>query len=89
MPTASPRNAIYGHAIGIACGYAALLLTGLEHAPPAMAIGVDLNRVLAAALSLAATGASAGTSAGVGVGGVASGCTGIGVGSFAVCSVAF
>lgn len=56
-PTASPRNAIYGHAIGVACGYGALLATGLQHAPPAMVVGVDLSRVLAAALSLAATGA--------------------------------
>jgi CBS-domain-containing membrane protein len=29
---------------------------GLEHAPPAMMVGVDLRRVLAAALSIAATG---------------------------------
>lgn len=57
LPTASPRNTLLGHAIGIACGYGALLLMGLEHAPPAMMIGVDLHRVMAAALSLAATGA--------------------------------
>jgi CBS-domain-containing membrane protein len=57
LPTASPRNCIYGHAIGIACGYGALLATGLEHAPPAMMTGVDLHRVVAAALSLSATGA--------------------------------
>lgn len=57
LPTASPRNTLLGHAIGIACGYGALLLLGLEHAPPAMMVGVDLHRVLAAALSLAATGA--------------------------------
>jgi CBS domain-containing membrane protein len=57
LPTASPRNTILGHAIGIACGYGALWLTGLEHAPPAMATGVDFPRVVAAALSLAATGA--------------------------------
>ena len=56
LPTASPRHAIYGHAIGIACGYGALLVTGLQHAPPAMVTGVDLPRVMAAALSLAATG---------------------------------
>lgn len=56
-PTASPRNTMIGHAIGIACGFAALLVFGLEHAPPAMASGVDLPRVGAAALSLAATGA--------------------------------
>jgi CBS-domain-containing membrane protein len=56
LPTASPRNTIYGHAIGIACGYTALLVTGLEHAPAAMAVGVSAPRVLAAALSLAFTG---------------------------------
>ena len=57
LPTASPRNTILGHAIGIVCGFGALWLTGLEHAPPAMATGVDLPRVVAAALSLASTGA--------------------------------
>jgi CBS-domain-containing membrane protein len=57
LPTASPRHTLYGHAIGIACGYGALLVTGLQHAPPAMVAGVDAHRVLAAALSLAATGA--------------------------------
>jgi CBS domain-containing membrane protein len=56
-PAASPRHTIYGHAIGIACGYAALWLFGLQHAPPAMATGVSAARVGAAALSLAATGA--------------------------------
>jgi len=56
-PTASPRNTILGHAIGIACGYAALRLFGLEHALPAMSTGVNLARVGAAALSIAATGA--------------------------------
>jgi CBS domain-containing membrane protein len=57
LPTASPRNTIYGHAIGIACGFGALLLTHLHHAPPAMVMGVTPARVLAAALSLACTGA--------------------------------
>jgi CBS-domain-containing membrane protein len=57
LPTASPRNTIYGHAIGIACGAGALWLTGLAHAPPAMVVGVDAMRVFAAALSLASTGA--------------------------------
>ncbi len=56
-PAASPRHTIYGHAIGILCGYGALWLFGLEHAPPAMATGVSAARVGAAALSLAATGA--------------------------------
>lgn len=56
-PAASPRSTVYGHAIGIACGYGALWLFGLEHAPPALVSGIDLDRVLASALSLAATGA--------------------------------
>ena len=56
-PTATPRNTILGHAIGIGCGYGALWATGLAHASPALATGVTLERVLAAALSLAATGA--------------------------------
>ena len=55
-PTASPRHTLFGHAIGIACGYGALWMTGLEHAAPALATGVDLHRVLAAALSLSLTG---------------------------------
>ena len=46
-----------GHAIGILCGYGALWLFGLQHAPPAMATGVSAARVGAAALSLASTGA--------------------------------
>lgn len=56
-PAATPRNTMYGHAIGILCGYASLWLFGLEHAPPAIATGVSAGRVGAAALSLAATGA--------------------------------
>ncbi|HEX6838131.1 MAG TPA: HPP family protein [Polyangia bacterium] len=56
-PTASPRHTIYGHAIGIFCGYGALWLMHLQHAPPALVTGVDVHRVIAAALSLAATGA--------------------------------
>ncbi|HLU46865.1 MAG TPA: HPP family protein, partial [Planctomycetota bacterium] len=56
-PTASPRHTIHGHAIGIACGYGALRLFGLEDAPPATQVGVDLARVGAASLSLASTGA--------------------------------
>jgi CBS domain-containing membrane protein len=57
LPTASPRNTIYGHAIGIICGYGALWLCGLTETPAAMQVGVDGPRVLAAALSLALTGA--------------------------------
>ena len=39
------------------CGYGALRVTGLADAPPAMVAGVDGARVVAAALSLASTGA--------------------------------
>jgi CBS-domain-containing membrane protein len=56
-PTASPRNTLCGHAIGIGCGYAALCLVGLEHAPSAILEEIHWPRVVAAALSLAATGA--------------------------------
>jgi CBS domain-containing membrane protein len=56
-PAATPRHTLYGHAIGILCGWAALWIFGLEHAPPAMVTGVSLARVGAAALSLASTGA--------------------------------
>lgn len=55
-PTASPRHAIYGHAIGIACGYGALVAFGLTHAPPATEV-IGFHRLLAASLSLALTGA--------------------------------
>jgi len=56
-PAATPRHTIYGHAIGIVCGYVALRLFGLEHAAPAMVTGVSAARAGAAALSLASTGA--------------------------------
>ncbi|MDE3155404.1 MAG: HPP family protein [Acidobacteriota bacterium] len=56
-PPASPRHTILGHAIGIACGYGSLVAFGLHHAPPALQTGVTSPRVMAAALSLALTGA--------------------------------
>jgi hypothetical protein len=56
-PQASPRNAIMGHALGIGCGYLALLLTSLENAPSAMTEGISLTRTFAAALAFALTGA--------------------------------
>ena len=57
VPAASPHHTIVGHGIGILCGFAALWIFGLLHAPPAMATGVSAARVGAAALSLASTGA--------------------------------
>lgn len=56
-PAATPRHAVYGHAIGILCGYGSLWLVGLAHAPTAMTGSIDLRRLIAVALSLALTGA--------------------------------
>ncbi len=53
----SPRNTILGHALGLICGYAAFALTTASTQPFAMHAGVHGPRVLAAALSLSATGA--------------------------------
>jgi CBS domain-containing membrane protein len=56
-PAATPRHAVYGHAIGLLCGYGSLWMCGLHHQPSATSGAVDLPRVLAAGLSLALTGA--------------------------------
>ena len=55
--TCSPRNIISGHTIGIICGYAAFILTGAGAVPFGLHPGVFWPRILAAALSLSATGA--------------------------------
>ncbi len=55
--TASPRNAILGHAIGLICGYAALILTGASAFPFAAHAGIHWPMILSAALSLSVTGA--------------------------------
>ncbi len=55
--TSSPRNTIFGHAIGILCGYAAYVLTGAGAVPFGIHPGIFWPRILAAALSLSATGA--------------------------------
>lgn len=54
---ASPRSALYGHGIGILCGYAALWAMGLTLDPPAIETGVHAQRVVCAGLSLVSTGA--------------------------------
>jgi CBS domain-containing membrane protein len=54
-PSASPRNTIIGHAVGVIAGYFSLLITGLTMAGPALAVGVTWPRVIAAALSLGLT----------------------------------
>jgi hypothetical protein len=56
-PAASPRNALCGNAVALACGYGALLVTGLQHAAPAIVADLSWTRILAVALSLATTGA--------------------------------
>ncbi len=53
----SPRNTILGHGIGLICGYAAFALTVASSPPFGLHPGVHGPRVLAAALSLSATGA--------------------------------
>jgi CBS domain-containing membrane protein len=53
----SPRNTILGHAIGLVCGYAAFVLVVASSPPFGMNPGVHGSRLLAAALSLSATGA--------------------------------
>jgi CBS domain-containing membrane protein len=54
-PTASPRNTIFGHAIGAGSGYVALVIFGLTNDPPALATAVTGGRIGAAAVSLALT----------------------------------
>lgn len=54
-PAASPRNAIYGHLIGVVAGWGSLALFGLLDAGPAIAEGVTPGRIGAAALSLGLT----------------------------------
>src|SRR5581483_4196215 len=55
--TASPRNTVLGHAIGLICGYAAFAATGAGAVPFGVHPGIFWPRVLAAAFSLSATGA--------------------------------
>jgi CBS domain-containing membrane protein len=55
--SSSPRNTILGHAIGLVCGYGAYALAVASSPPFGMNPGVHGSRLLAAALSLSATGA--------------------------------
>ncbi len=54
-PPASPRNAVIGHLVGAIAGWVSLVAFGLQDAGPALVVGVNLPRVLAAALSLGLT----------------------------------
>ncbi len=55
--TASPRNTVFGHAIGLICGYLAFIVTGAGAVPFGVHPRIFWPRILAAALSLSATGA--------------------------------
>ncbi|HZS57258.1 MAG TPA: HPP family protein [Bryobacteraceae bacterium] len=55
--TASPRNAVLGHAIALCCGYAAFWVTGMNSLPAGLPAEIYWPRVLSAALSLSFTGA--------------------------------
>src|SRR5690606_38333767 len=55
QPAASPRNTLCGHLVGVLAGYLSLALFGLLDAGPALAEGVTVPRVAAAALSLGLT----------------------------------
>jgi CBS domain-containing membrane protein len=55
--TSSPRNTVFGHAIGLICGYLAFVVTGAGALPFGTHPGIFWPRILAAALSLSATGA--------------------------------
>ncbi len=54
-PSASPRNAVFGHAIGIGAGYLALVVFGLGRAPSTLSGGLSAERAAAAGLSLGLT----------------------------------
>lgn len=55
LPASWPRNAIFGHLVGAACGWTALALLGLLDSPTDVATGISANRAVAAALALGLT----------------------------------
>jgi CBS domain-containing membrane protein len=55
--SASPRNAVLGHAIGLLCGFAAYKVTGMHAFPEGFSGEVYWPRILASALALSLTGA--------------------------------
>jgi len=55
--SASPRHAVYGHAIGILCGYASVWVVGLQHTPLSLGQPLGGRRMVAVALSLALSAA--------------------------------
>lgn len=55
--SASPRNAVLGHLIGLLCGFAAYRITGMHPFPQGFGGEIYWPRILASALALALTGA--------------------------------
>ncbi len=55
--SASPRNAVLGHAIGLICGFTAYTVTGMHPFPQGFSGDVYWPRILASALALSLTGA--------------------------------
>ena len=55
QPSAHPRNVLVGHAVGVAAGFLALVVTGLRTAPSVVQAGPDGRRVAAAVIALAVT----------------------------------
>jgi CBS domain-containing membrane protein len=53
--SASPRHALWGHGIGILCGYGSLVVMGLQHAGSGVTEGIGVRRLFAVALSLGVT----------------------------------
>lgn len=53
----APRNAVYGHAVGLACGFFAFYVTGMHPFGQGAAGQVYLPRIIASALALSLTGA--------------------------------
>jgi CBS-domain-containing membrane protein len=56
--SSTPRNAVLGHAIGLACGFAAYRVTGMHAFPQGFSGEVYWPRILASALALSLTGAA-------------------------------
>lgn len=55
QPSAQTSNIVVGHTVGLLVGLFALVVTGLQGAPPATEAGTTGARVLATALALALT----------------------------------
>ncbi|MFC9330075.1 HPP family protein [Kitasatospora sp. NPDC057015] len=54
VPSASPRNSVYGHLIGVLAGYFALTVTGLRDTPPDLT-DITWARLWASAVALGLT----------------------------------